>query len=244
MTIDWWTLGLQTVNLVVLVWILARFLFRPVSRIIAERRAAAHAALDEADAARRLAEAARDEARAAAEKTEALRAQVLATAREEATSETRRLLNEARTATDLLRAEGASELERMRREQQRALSREAGELAADIAGKLLDRLPDSARISGFVGGLAEAVAALPEASRRDLGAGGTVRLRAARDLTGTERTLLEQSLKDALGHAPKLHIEIDPGLIAGLEIVGPHAIVRNHLRADLDRIREEMADNG
>lgn len=41
MTIDWWTLGLQTVNVLVLVWILARFLFRPVARIIADRQAAA-----------------------------------------------------------------------------------------------------------------------------------------------------------------------------------------------------------
>ena len=38
MRFDWTTLLLQTVNLLVLVWLLQRFLFRPVMAIIAERR--------------------------------------------------------------------------------------------------------------------------------------------------------------------------------------------------------------
>ncbi len=48
MSIDWWTLGLQTINALVLIWILSRFLFRPVSAIIAERRQAARDELDRA----------------------------------------------------------------------------------------------------------------------------------------------------------------------------------------------------
>src|SRR3974390_2877415 len=41
MRIDLWTLGLQTVNVLILVWILSRFLFRPVMKVIDDRRAAA-----------------------------------------------------------------------------------------------------------------------------------------------------------------------------------------------------------
>ena len=41
MRIDWWTLALQTVNVLILIWILSRFLFRPIMAIIEERRAAA-----------------------------------------------------------------------------------------------------------------------------------------------------------------------------------------------------------
>jgi len=32
MTIDWWTLGLQTVNVAILVWLLQRFFWRPWRR--------------------------------------------------------------------------------------------------------------------------------------------------------------------------------------------------------------------
>ena len=38
MRFDWWTLALQTVNFAVLVWLLHRFLYRPVLRMIATAR--------------------------------------------------------------------------------------------------------------------------------------------------------------------------------------------------------------
>ncbi len=48
MTIDWWTLGIQTVNVAVLVWLLQRFFWRPVAAMIEQRRAAAQQQLAEA----------------------------------------------------------------------------------------------------------------------------------------------------------------------------------------------------
>ena len=33
MRIDMWTLGLQAINLIVLVWILSRYLFKPIGAI-------------------------------------------------------------------------------------------------------------------------------------------------------------------------------------------------------------------
>lgn len=41
MHLDPWTLGLQAANFLVLVWLLHRFLYRPVLGIIAARQAAA-----------------------------------------------------------------------------------------------------------------------------------------------------------------------------------------------------------
>ena len=52
MHLDAWTFALQTVNAAVLVWLLARFLFRPVMDIVAARRTEAAKLLAEADAAR------------------------------------------------------------------------------------------------------------------------------------------------------------------------------------------------
>lgn len=241
MTFDWWTLGLETVNLLILIWILAHFLFRPVAKIITERQAAARSALDEAEAARREAEAARDAAKAEAAKIARTRAELLEKAREEAKQERERLLAAARAEADKARAEVKAELEKKREAARAALTEEASALAADIAARLLDRLPDAARIDGFIDELAGAVARLPAVTRRDIGADGPVRLRAARALSGDERARLETQLAEALGHAVSLDIEVAPDLIAGLELDAPHAIVRNHFRADLDRIAAELA---
>lgn len=241
MTIDWWTLGLQIVNVLVLVWILAHFLFRPVARIIDDRQKAAHAALDEAQAARDDATTARNAAQAETEALARQRAELLEKAEAEAKDEKRRLLDEAQAAADTARAEGKAELEQMRAAQERALAEQAGNLSIDIARRLLDRLPENARIAGFVDGLAEAVADLPEATREGIGADGPVRLRAARDLTSKERDDVAARLTAVLGRSIEIDVATDPDLIAGLELDAPHAIVRNHFRADLDRIRAELA---
>ena len=58
MTIDWWTLGIQTVNVVILVWLLGRFFWRPVAAMIEQRRATAQRILADAEAKRSQATAA------------------------------------------------------------------------------------------------------------------------------------------------------------------------------------------
>ena len=103
MTIDWWTIGLQTVNAAILIWLLARFLFRPVTRMIADRQAATDAAFDQAEAARAEARAARDEAAAARESLAAERNSLMAQAREEAEREKKRLAEETRAELETLR---------------------------------------------------------------------------------------------------------------------------------------------
>ena len=52
MTIDWWTLGLQAVNVLILIWLLARFFWKPVAGMIAARRDEVAKTLAEAEAKR------------------------------------------------------------------------------------------------------------------------------------------------------------------------------------------------
>lgn len=243
MTIDWWTLGLQAVNVIILVWILARFLFKPVSAIITARQAAASEALDAARA--KAAEAEAEHARAKAE-TEALaakRTSLIAEAEREAATEKKALLQAARAEADKAREAGRAELDRLRAAEQKELSNQAARLATDIAARLLARLPEPARVSGFIDGLAKAVGELPEATRAGIGREGPVPLKAARALTGEEAELLNRRLAEVLGRAVKIELTTDPALIAGLELDAPHAIVRNHFRADLDRITAELETN-
>ncbi|KFE36288.1 hypothetical protein [Thioclava atlantica] len=241
MNFDWWTLALQTINVVVLLWILARFLFRPVARIISERQDAAHAALDAAQAAQAEARAARDAARAEAETIQQQHAEQLAQARAEAEREKKRLLADTQTALEKTRAETRAELDQMRQAEAQDMARQAGALAIDMAGRLLARLPESARIGGFIEGLAEAVAALPETVRSSMGEAGPLSLRAARAPTEEETARIRARLSEVLGREVEIAVTPDTDLIAGLELDAPTAIVRNHFRADFERIREELA---
>src|SRR6266481_217420 len=103
MQIDWSTLGLQAVNAVVLIWLLAHFLFRPVVDAIAARQKAAGQLLADAKAGKAAAEGERDKAaaetaRLAEHRSEALKAAEAAAAAAKAT-----LLVTAQADADKLR---------------------------------------------------------------------------------------------------------------------------------------------
>ena len=172
MRIDWWTLALQTVNVLILIWILSRFLFRPIVGIIEERRAAAAKLLTDAEAQKAEAIAARKAAEAEAASIAAGRDETLRQAAADAETQRAAALASARAEVEQLRAAAEAEMRGARAAAAAAESDRAAELAVDIAGKLIARLPNSARVDGFIDGLAEALASLPESSRDGIGGTG------------------------------------------------------------------------
>ena len=241
MQIDWWTLGLQAVNALVLIWLLARFLYRPVVDAIAARQQAAGKLLADAQAAKAAAESEREQAAAEAARLAARRGDALKAAEAEAATAKSALLAAAQADADKLRAAAKAEIEAERRTEAQAAEDRAGRLAVDIAGKLLDRLPREARVAAFIDGIATGLAQLPEGTRASLGADGTsVRLTAARAVTPQEVEACRKALAAVLGHPVLLEVAVEPELIAGLELEAPHAVVRNSFRADLIRLRSEL----
>src|SRR6516164_9217187 len=232
MRIDWWTLGLQTVNALVLVWLLAHFLFRPVVDAIAARQKAAGQVLADAQAAK----AAAETAHLVEHRSEAFKA-----AEAEVGAEKASLLATAQAEADKLRAAAKAEIEAARRSEALAAEDRAGQLAIDIATKLLDRLPDEARVAAFIDGIATGLAKLPEGTRASIGANGaSVRLTAARAVTPQEVETCRKVLAGVLGHPVLVEVSVDPELIAGIELEAPHAVARNSFRADLVRLRSEL----
>ena len=241
MHIDWWTLGLQTVNALVLIWLLARYLFRPVAKIVAERQQAAAALM--ADASKAKADALADRNQAATE-TQAIaqqRGDLLAAAAAEAEKLKTSLSTAAHADADHLRLAAQADIASAQRAAAAADADRASRLAVDIAAKLIDRLPQEARVAGFIDGLASELAKLPDATRAELGSDGTsLRLIAPRGLNAGELTSCHAALARALGRDALFEVTVDPTLLAGLELEAPHAIVRNSFRADLAYLQTEL----
>lgn len=243
MRIDWSTLALQTINALVLIWLLARFLFRPVATIIAERQKAAQSLIADAEAAKLAAVLERDSAARETLQLTAARGDATKAIAAEGEAQKAALLSAAQSEADKVRAAAIAQAEAARVEQNKLVARRATLLAVDIAAKLLARLPASASVSGFIDGLAEGLAQLPETSRAQLGANGTaLKVVAPRALTRPEEERCREVLAAGLGRPVSLQIEVDPHLIAGLELRADHAVVRNSLEADLARIRTALLD--
>src|SRR5262245_4336184 len=241
MQIDWSTLGLQAVNAVVLIWLLAHFLFRPVVDAIAARQKAAGQLLADAKAAKAAAESERDRAAAEVAHLAEHRSEALRAAEAEAATAKTALLATAQAEADQLRAAAKAQIEAERRTEAVAAEDRAGRLAVDIATKLLDRLPHEARVSAFIGGIATGLADLPAGTRASVGAdGSSIRLTIASPVTPQEGEACRKAPADALGHPAEIDVAVDPTLIAGIELEAPYAVVRNSFRADLARLKSEL----
>lgn len=212
--------------------------------IVAARQKAAQALLADAQACRQAAQTEQDAAREETARLAASRDAALQAAEADAELHKAALLAHARAEAARLRAHAGREIARARAAQSRAIEDDAVRLAVEIAGRLLDRMPPQARVQGFIRATAEALAKLPPETRAEFGAQGEpLAVAAPRALSAAEQQACEEAFGAALGRRVKLRVRADPTLIAGLELTGAHAAVRNHLRHDLDAIRETLLEH-
>lgn len=228
MTFDWWTFGLQTVNFVVLAWLLHRLLYRPVRRVLAERASAGEAALTEARAAKDEAERARaafeaDRAALAGER-QAMRREI----HDELEAERRRLREEAAGRAASLLEEARATIARERDAALAALERKVVGLGVAIARRLLAQARPAGVDTVFLEEIEARLQALPEAERArlrgDAAAGATVATAAPLppDAAETWRGRLAALIG---GAAPGFVVE--PALLGGAELRLPHAVIRS-----------------
>lgn len=242
MHIDWWTLGLQALNAIILLWILSHFLFRPVSDIMKKRQVETDAILQQAETARKEAEAARQKAEDEIARIANDRQSIISKAAADAESLQANLLETAKSEAEKIKADARAAIVAMKEKQAADSAAEVTGLSVRLAQKLLQRLPEDALVDGFVAGLGSALEQLSEEVRAEIGTDGKpLRLLSAKALTPEEENMVSDVLGKALQRPVAFEVEVAPELIGGLELETAHAVVRNSLRADLDRLAEELA---
>ena len=251
MHLDGWTVFLQTVNFAVLVWLLHRFLYRPVLRIIDQRRDEVRRQFDEVKA---LEETARthladlDASRAAiaAERDSAIKTAVAQTEeamqvrRAQASRDAQALLDEARKTA-------ATEREALTREARRL----ALDLGADLARRLLAEAPASLRAAAWLERIEQELKALPaaeiESLRTQVSGNHALRVVTALPLAAVEAEEWRNRLARALDATPAVEFEVDPSLIAGAELHLPLTVLSFSLKsvlAVLSAVSDEHVDAG
>jgi F-type H+-transporting ATPase subunit b len=244
MSFDWWTLGLQTINVVVLIWLLQRFFWRPVAKIIAERRALADKTLADAKAQSAkvgtgLADIAKTRAGFASE-----RAVILADAHSEAEKAKAALIDRASRDAEGLEVAAKTRIEAEREAEAKDWGRRSNDLGIDIARRLAGRLDGSAVRTVFLDWLVTAIAALPDTVRQAaLLQGMPFEAVSATPLNAADQSHASELIGKAFGGNPTIHYSTDPALIAGLELRGSHLIVGNSWQADLAKIQAELSND-
>lgn len=242
MHLHWWTLALQAVNVLILVWLLTRVLYRPVMNAIAARQAAADKLLADAQQEKTAAQQQAAALKAQQEGFAAEAAQRQAQMRAAVEAERARLLEQARTeaASILQKSDEATSAARARMTTE--LEDRAVSMAASMAERLVSRLPSAAVSDAMFQVLIEGLCALPEQDRNRLAA-GPLRVITAAPLEQAARGRYLQSLALALPGSAAPAFEVDAQLIGGFELHGQHLQVRNSWRADLDAMLAKLREN-
>ena len=140
MLIDWFTVGAQAINFIILVWLLKRFLYKPILDAVDAREKRVATELADADAKKAEAKKERDEFQHKNEEFDQQRAALLSKATEEAKTERQRLVGEARQAADALSAKRQETLRSDARNLSEAISRRTRQEVFAIARKALTDL--------------------------------------------------------------------------------------------------------
>jgi F-type H+-transporting ATPase subunit b len=241
MHLDLWTLALQAINAAVLIWLLARYLFRPVRAMIDQRRQAAEKLLADAEAARIKAAADATEMAQQRQGFAATGERILADAHAQAAADAAAQRAQAAQSITRMRQDAAAELAHERTAMQDVLAGEAADLAVTIARRLLARVPEPAATEALLHDLADRLAKLPESERARL-AGAQMEIVTASPLSPAQQAACGTWLGTALAGTPlrDLTFHDDPALLAGVELRAPHTLIRNHWQADLERIAREL----
>jgi F-type H+-transporting ATPase subunit b len=224
MLIDWFTVGAQVINFLILVWLLKRFLYHPILNALDAREERIAKELADADAKKTEAQKERDEFQHKNEEFDQQRADLLSKATEEAKVERRRLLEEARQKADALNAKRQETLRNDAKNLNQAISRRTQQEVFAIARKTLTDLSTTGLEERMVDVLIRRLGEMNEQAKKTLGeslktASEPALVRSAFDLPVVQRTAIQNALNETLSTEVRIQFETAPDLISGIEFL-------------------------
>jgi F-type H+-transporting ATPase subunit b len=224
MLIDWFTVVAQVLNFLILVWLLKRFLYRPILDSISAREKGISTLMSDAAAKRAAALSEREEFQRKNEEFDQQRAELLSKSSDEAQTERQRLLEQARKEVaglrDRMQADLRSEQQTLSSEITRKVQTEVFALTRKTLADLATASLESAMTEVFIGRLkvlAGPDKALLESALKAAASGSFV-LRSAFDLPNAQRASIAAAVSEAFGSGTQLRFETAQDLVAGLEL--------------------------
>ena len=223
MLIDWFTVVAQAVNFLILVWLLKRFLYKPILNALDAREK--RIATELANAEKRMAEAGqeRDEFKRKNEEFNQQRATLLNNAKDEATAERQRLLDEARKESDALRTKWQEALRSEHQSLGEELTRRTEEEVFAIARKTLTDLATTGLEEQMTDAFICRLHELSSTERAGLqsafkAAASSAIVRSTFRLPAAQRQAIEGVVKDVLAIETQVQFETAPELVSGIEL--------------------------
>lgn len=134
-----WTFIAQILNLFLQMYLIKRFLFKPINEILAKRKAMADAQLSDAAKARTEAEAMKAEYEKDMAEARSKASDIIVSAQKTASAQSDKILQEATAAAAALKEKAQNDIEQEKKKAVSEIRSEIGGITMDIAGKVIER---------------------------------------------------------------------------------------------------------
>ena len=219
MQIDWITVSAQIVNFLILVWLLKRFLYRPVIRAMDRREQRVVERLNKAQEREQQADEKIQQYQDKRAELEGKREALLADARQEAEQEKKQMLEKAREEVADTRSKWQQQADQEKQEFVADLRRQAAAAVQDIARQALRDLADAGLEEQLVHSFLERLKSLDKDARKALAdSAEPVRISSAFELDARTRGRVTRAIHERLGEGIEVGYEQSPQLLCGIEL--------------------------
>jgi F-type H+-transporting ATPase subunit b len=245
MTFSWSTFALQAFNFLVLVWVLKRFLFKPIRTIVAQRKAEITRVQEQAQAAGEKAEQARKDFQLRQSQLEAERQRIMDEAHAALDDERSRMIEAARSDIEKLKSAALKQLDEERESAARDVLDKTVQVAVQLAENLLQQFSGPKLDEIILEQVLQHLDHLTETERAALLSqlgrdGGQLIVTTASALDAEHQSMWRAALAQRLGGSPRIDFTIDKDLIAGTELKFPHAVLHFNWRRTLAQAQGEL----
>lgn len=155
-----WTFVAQCCNLFIQIYLIKKFLFKPVNDILEKRRAAADAEIQDAAKAKEEANAIKSEYEENMKQAREKASEILTEAQKSADLQSEQILHEAARQASAIKEKAEKDIAQEKRKAVNEIKDEIGGMAVEIAGKVIEREIDekdhSKLIDDFIANVGEA----------------------------------------------------------------------------------------
>jgi F-type H+-transporting ATPase subunit b len=220
MKFDWFTILAQIVNFAVLVYLLKRFLYHPILRIMKEREDKVRETILSADQKVTKAEKEFDSLKSERQELNKNKEQILKESNLEAEKQRNSLLEEAKkeieSKNEIWKKAQQNEWEEFHQDLRTQIQNESLEISKIIIHQLADSDLQEKILNQFI----KKIRTLPNKDKaNDKQLIKSIIVRSAMEVTEAQGSKLKEAIIESIGNFQRIQFEVKKGLIAGIELI-------------------------
>lgn len=249
MKIDWFTVIAQVINFVILVWLLKRFLYKPILNAIDEREQKVNSQLAEAENKKLEAKLERDEYIEKNENFDKEKQELMEKAIAETKEERERLLKEARQDVDAMKAKHSAAIKEMQNNLIKKYGQNMKEDILSISKKTLSDLASENLEAQVVSIFIKQLDDLKDDERNHLKQSfksdtNPVLVKSAFSLPTELQNKIKIAVNKILESETTFEFEVKPNLIAGIEMTANGYKLAWSISEYLNSLKKNMVESG